>query len=256
MATNAEIVFESRLKTRWSLDAAAIGGIPGLRVFAAGSSVLETVMPACPWTSNDLDLYVHVRDTSSLKNYLVQQGYVVDKCVLAPEYKNSGFMRLNGIRSIMTLVRHGQGVQIVSVRHSRSLTDVIKNFDLSVCSVAFDFTERSMYFGDVTLNDILGRNMTLRIDYSQKYFGGNPVLHDRIAKYTSRGFTFVPPSFKDHLAAMRRRHREKRAEWLECPPWSPEAHAQMAVKRTRLMNDWRARAAARQAIEDVDSDEA
>ena len=82
------------------------------------------------------------------------------------------------------------------------------------------------------------------------------MLHDRIAKYTTRGFTFSPPSFKDHLIAMRKRHKAMRDEWRKCPPWSVEAHHETSNKRARLMDDWRARAAARQAIEDVDSDEA
>lgn len=235
--------------TKWFLSNESCEALSHVGAKAAGSCVLAELTKST-WTPGDLDIYVHVRGLSRAENAISTSGYALKSKIIAPEYRNSGFMRMNGIRSITSFERpDGLRAQVIAIRHNRQVEAVIQNFDLSVCSVSYDFGTKAISFHGVTAGDIAMRSMVLRKDYVNKYFAGNSVLHDRIEKYTSRGFKLEAPSLKDHWAAMRERYRVRRAEFLE--PGMDRRN-----KRARLLYDnWRARKAAREALVDIDSDE-
>ena len=114
---------------------------------------------------------------------------------------SGGFMKQNKIRDIYTFVRNSDPsvqVQLVVIidkgDNSRfDIKKVIDNFDLTCCSIGYDFRSSQVYISPDARSDIVFRRMTLRGSYLRKFSEGNYILHKRVAKYTSRGFTLTNP---------------------------------------------------------------
>ena len=170
----------------------------------AGGSILRAVSP---WNAdvpglrgnrprpspevNDLDIYVPVRMTPRLIDglYTGREALLESrkyKVLPASSYCES-FLRKNGIRRVHTFV-NGVGetpTDIMSVRHRRSVQQVVTNFDLTICQIWYDGAH--VYASHP--QDIRDKRATLQSDYVVALMRGNPYIRKRLDKYMKRGFS-------------------------------------------------------------------
>jgi hypothetical protein len=170
----------------------------------AGGSILRAVSP---WNTdvpglrgnrpraspevNDLDIYVPVRMTPRLIDglYTGREALLESrkyKVLPASSYCES-FLRKNGIRRVHTFA-NGLGetpTDIMSVRHRRSVQQVVTNFDLTICQIWYDGAH--VYASHP--QDIRDKRATLQSDYVVALMRGNPYIRKRLDKYMKRGFS-------------------------------------------------------------------
>ena len=114
----------------------------------------------------------------------------------------SSFLQRNGIRKIYTFSQieespeaisvpletrrkeYPQMIDIMSVRNSRNVSDVVQNFDLTFCQVWWD----GEHIWATHPEDILEKKGVLQNDYAVLFLQGNKFLRKRIQKYMKRGF--------------------------------------------------------------------
>ena len=157
-----------------------------LSAIIAGGSVLRACYNEIPWdidttVKSDIDIYVNVRNVPDMKAALssVATTFSSRKSNL---YCNSFLVR-NRIREVIEIV--DKDIDIVSVRNARNVTDVVQNFDLTICQVWYN--GQHMYATHP--QHILDMHGELQGDYIELYKTGNRFLRNRIEKYCSRGFT-------------------------------------------------------------------
>jgi hypothetical protein len=179
------------------------------------------------WASSDLDLYVAIPQgyrlgpggiairgvnnfVQGFTGLLEQMGFQMTKHFEQQQNTreeeeehtqnimySGGFMRLNHIEDIYTFTHaNGKDIQLVVVGdnnggHGYTVPMVINRFDLTVCSVGYNFQRNEIYYAPDAPADIEAGRMTLRPAYMVKYSQGNYIIHKRIAKYTARGFTLT-----------------------------------------------------------------
>jgi hypothetical protein len=170
----------------------------------AGGSILRAVSP---WNANirglqgngilvspevnDLDIYVPVRMTPRLIDGLYTGGTALlvseRYSVLPASSYCESFLRKNGIRRIHTFTdRWDQSpTDIMSVRHRRSVQQVVTNFDLTICQIWYDGAK--VYASHP--QDIRDKKATLQSDYVIALMRGNKFIRNRINKYMKRGFS-------------------------------------------------------------------
>ncbi len=160
--------------------------LQNLGAIIAGGSVLRACYDEIPWdidttVKSDIDIYVNVRHVPDMKAALssVATTFSSRKSNL---YCNSFLVR-NRIREVIEIV--DKDIDIVSVRNARNVTDVVQNFDLTICQVWYN--GQHMYATHP--QHILDMHGELQGDYIELYKTGNRFLRNRIEKYCSRGFT-------------------------------------------------------------------
>ena len=100
------------------------------------------------------------------------------------------FLRKNGIRGVQKLIGETSEeceiteVDIMAVRNSRRVLDVVQTFDLTFCQVWYD--GRTVTATHPT--HIKERVGYLQKDYVPLYVAGNDFLMNRVSKYKTRGF--------------------------------------------------------------------
>ena len=180
----------------------------------AGGSILRAVSP---WNAdvrglqrnlpgmspevNDLDIYVPVRMTPRLIDGLYTgEGAIVDainyKVLPASSYCES-FLRKNGIRRIHTFTERLERnpTDIMSVRHRRSVQQVVTNFDLTICQIWYDGAH--VYASHP--QDIRDKRTTLQSDYVLSLMRGNQYIRRRLDKYMKRGFSISIAGMADNF---------------------------------------------------------
>lgn len=159
---------------------------------------------------------------------------------------SGGFMTQNTIRDIYTLVKNTDPsiqIQLVVIMYPqnvmhpmngvppiRDIREVINNFDLTCCSVGFNFKTAELYVSPDAVTDIEALRMTLRDEYHKKFSQGNYILHKRVAKYTARGFVLTNPQ-PHTFAVMRLRKAIARLQ-----------HKKDILEIKELRHTWRHRA--------------
>ena len=73
----------------------------------------------------------------------------------------------------------------MSVRHRRSVQQVVTNFDLTICQIWYDGAH--VYASHP--QDIRDKRATLQSDYVVALMRGNPYIRKRLDKYMKRGFS-------------------------------------------------------------------
>lgn len=134
--------------------------------------------------NTDLDIYVNKRNFKNLfnqiKNIANLTYYHYD---ISSPYMES-FFRKNGLLSRVVLHLGSIKLDILIIRDDYEIKDVIKNFDLTYCSVYLD-TENLVIKGNV--DDMINKSGKLNDDYAQKYLF-NRFIKNRIKKYKERGY--------------------------------------------------------------------
>ena len=132
----------------------------------------------------DLDIYVNKRNFKNLfneiKNVARLSYYLYD---ISSPYMES-FFRKNGLLSRVVLNLQTIKLDILIIRDDYDIKDVIKNFDLTYCSVYLD-PEDLVIKGNI--EDMINKSGKLNDDYAQKYLF-NKFIQNRIKKYKERGY--------------------------------------------------------------------
>ena len=179
----------------------------------AGGSVLQTIAKYETEERLDMDFYC---PTSSIPKFLKDYSVLNTnssgdmrarlRTITASLYCSS-FLRRNGIRKIYSLKqvsdspeaavlpkkarasKYAQMVDIMSVRNSRKVTDVVQNFDLTFCQVWWD----GEHIWATHPEDILQKKGVLQEDYAKLFIRNNLFLKKRVRKYRTRGFDIKLP---------------------------------------------------------------
>jgi len=198
----------------FGLNVETLSQIPGLvYVASAGGSVLQ-VLAGKRWET-DIDLYTaNQADFGLLEGFLETIGYLKTQEFQNEDrgfaYRASGFMARNKLHNISTFenVRLSTSIQIILTNEYdpavttavETVRKVIDNFDLSVCSFAYEFLNagpNKFYKSpNVNLQQTFEKNeMILNTDYVDLYSNSNYILHKRVLKYENRGYTLLnrPP---------------------------------------------------------------
>jgi len=212
--TFKERVLKKFYSETFGLNVDTLSQIPGLvYVAAAGGSVLQ-VLAGKRWET-DIDLYTaNQSDFDLLKGYLATTGYLKTQEFQNEDrgfaYKASGFMERNKLHNISTFenVDLSTSIQIILTNtYDPTITTaeevvrkVIDNFDLSICSFAYEFknTLHSKFYKspNVNLQQTFENNeMILNTNYVDLYSSSNYILHKRVLKYENRGYKLLnrPP---------------------------------------------------------------
>ena len=206
-----ERVLKKFYSETFGLNVDTLSQLPGLvYVAAAGGSVLQ-VLAGKRWET-DIDLYTaNQSDFDLLKGYLATIGYLKTQEFQNEDrgfaYKASGFMERNKLQNISTFenVYLSTSIQIILTNtYDPTVTTaeevvrkVIDNFDLSICSFAYEFKISKFYKSfNVNLEQTFEKNeMTLNTNYVDLYSSSNYILHKRVLKYENRGYKLLnrPP---------------------------------------------------------------
>jgi hypothetical protein len=194
----------------------------GFDMWAAGSSMVQVWknIPTNPadyttqlerqidindpaWSESDLDLYTngdpHAED-GPLFTLIKSWGYTFHH-KFGEDY-TSGFMYKNKIHTITSFKRVSGGVerqiQVIEIKPRpngtrRNIELTIDSFDLTCCSVGYNFRTKLFYVSPDSVDDIANDRMRLREGYIVKYSTANFILHKRVLKYKQRGFVFLNP---------------------------------------------------------------
>jgi hypothetical protein len=195
---------------------------PSATLYAAGSSMVQVYknLPADPaiytsalerlltvndpaWSESDLDFYVKENDPPFPDNDPLEALFHIIETWGYTEFHRfgvdytSGFMHQNKIDSIVSFRKMIAGVerqiQVVVLKNTRTVEETIDNFDLTCCSVGYNFRSKEFYVSPDSVDDIANDRMKLRKHYHIKYSRANFILHKRVLKYKQRGFLFFNP---------------------------------------------------------------
>jgi hypothetical protein len=156
----------------------------------AGSSVLFQYQNFINSDNIDLDTYVHVSKAKTLVDYLINElDYEIGfSNYITPEYDKS-FFKKNHILARFRLVNNASRLNrppfdIMIINDEYSLTDIVSNFDLSICEIWYD--GREVHATDI--EGINNRVATLKQDYVNSLLTFNKFTINRIKKYEERDF--------------------------------------------------------------------
>ena len=144
---------------------------------------------------SDVDIYVNKRSVSNVVKAMLEYCNIkASKYHVASAY-NESFFKKNGLSCRITLYSTSAKFDILVIHDSIKLTDVIKNFDLTYCSVYYDAKDNKVK-GKV--DDMLRRSGKLNSDYVKQYVS-NKFIQNRINKYKKRGYTTIIKGTIDYV---------------------------------------------------------
>jgi len=159
----------------------------------SGSSVLSSIKKFpnvdynkyMKYNNMDIDLYINAKNIKPMFDFLVAECNTFCYKGSDNTYDKS-FLKLNGINLVFEFDFIRFKIDLMQVRNSRDVRDVVRNFDLSCCMNYFD--SKDIY--SLNPESINQGVMTLNKSYYPKLFGGNSFTRERIGKYVSRGYKF------------------------------------------------------------------
>jgi hypothetical protein len=137
---------------------------------------------------NDIDIYVHIDNACRLKEGLDRIGFKLGyKNYIAPAYDRS-FFRRNHILARFPMRKRLMSIDIIIVKNSIPLLDVVRNFDLTFCEIWYDGNTVNA----VDPIGVLSKTGQLKPDYvSLLLVNFNKFTIKRMEKYKRRGFTIT-----------------------------------------------------------------
>ena len=134
--------------------------------------------------STDMDIYVNKKNFKKLYEEITNIINITHNYFEIASAYNESFFRKNGLLSRIKLISFDQKLDILIIRDDYNLIDVIKNFDLSYCSVYLDPNDLVI---KGNIEDMLNKTGKLNDDYATKYLF-NKFIQRRIKKYSNRGY--------------------------------------------------------------------
>ena len=135
-------------------------------------------------THTDMDIYINKKHFKKFFNDIRQilnlSYYAFD---ISSPYMES-FFRKNGLLSRVVLYFQSLKIDVLIIRDDYRIENVIKNFDLTYCSVYLD-PQSLVIKGNI--DDMLNKSGKLNDEYAEKYLF-NKFIQNRIKKYKKRGY--------------------------------------------------------------------
>ena len=162
-------------------------------IVIAGGDVLG---PYIERRSSDIDIYTNIKNVSKICD-LLDKFYFKLKESKFNSYSKSFFSK-NGIIARIacecTISNNSNftkdmDIDLILVKNDKQPIDVVRNFDLSVCSVYYD--GEGVYAFDK--NGIMTRKCTLSRDYLYEFYSSNRHTLGRIKKYRYKGIKIIIP---------------------------------------------------------------
>lgn len=147
----------------------------------------------------DLDIYVNKKNFKELYNQLNNNFRITDMSFDTSSPYFESFFKKNGLLSRIQLKFNYVKLDILIVRDDYNIKDVIKNFDLTYCSVYIDpetIPDDILTNNDISnqkfqikgnRTDLFNKEGKLNDDYAKNYLF-NKFIQNRIKKYTKRGY--------------------------------------------------------------------
>ena len=132
----------------------------------------------------DLDIYVNKRDFLNLFNEIKSILTIIHYNFNISSSYTESFFKKNGLLTRVVLYLRRIKLDILIIRDDFDLKDVIKNFDLTYCSVYLD-SEDLVIKGNI--DDMINKSGKLNDDYAEKYLF-NSFIQNRLIKYKKRGY--------------------------------------------------------------------
>lgn len=144
------------------------------------------------WKISDLDIYVQAKDFIPLRDYFLDNSKRVE--IIFQGNNNTGysynFFKKNKIIKLYRFhIDNFLHIDLMMVKNSQPLTEVVMNFDLSCCKVFYD--GENIYGWNI--QKILKKEAELNKDYLECLHLKTRTTINRIKKYNSRGFSICIP---------------------------------------------------------------
>jgi len=172
----------------------------------SGGSVLKYVLGDNSFTSaasfanlQDIDIYVNTKNAYHIRSFINNRilntssnyGIKLKSNRLEDSYCES-FLSKNRIQRVVNFRSYRNydelvprlNIDLMYVRNSQPLEEVVKNFDLSCCMNYYDGNQIKSFF----LEETLRKEMILGKDYHGMFVSNNRFTARRIQKYMERGF--------------------------------------------------------------------
>lgn len=158
----------------------------------AGGSVSKAVYNG-NWYVEDLDIYVNIKNSIPIRNFIINLPLSIFSIETKGRdnlYCNS-FLKMNRIYKVVRFnFLNEKHIDLMYVYNSRSLLDVVNNFDLTCCQSWFNgqdiFTSHP--------ETIETKKCYMNKDYVKSLISGNLFTKNRLRKYIDRGFSFTIPT--------------------------------------------------------------
>ena len=184
-------VFNERLNETKTITDSFLTSLKNNNAYLAGGYINMAVnYPSFNNEITDLDIYVNKRNFINLYNDINNIGKILHtKFNISSPYMES-FFKKNGLLSrVVIWMQPRITLDILIVRDDYDLKDVIKNFDLTYCSVYLDpenlGPENVLIKGNI--DDMMNKSGKLNDDYAKEYLF-NKFIMNRIKKYKYRGY--------------------------------------------------------------------
>jgi hypothetical protein len=166
----------------------------------AGGSVLHYLMYENKKYSGDIDIYVNIKNAEKIRNFLsnLPDAYI-DKSRTVNKY-NKTFLQINKIKTIVKfkseskesssrpdLKSEDDSFDLMYIRNSKSVEDVVTNFDFTCCQTYYDGKTVKTTHLELTLcNEYI-----ITKDFVKFYKTPDKYGKRRVDKYTAKGFKKV-----------------------------------------------------------------
>jgi hypothetical protein len=229
--------FENFIRTKFQCNIQDLRDSLPHQIYISGGSILnfrkrqgQEVRQDDLYSNTDCDIYVHQRHELDVRQALVNQygvyvprpGQALRPDGQADDYYNihapapANFfqrnfqeqLRRNNIGIVSNVMFGQRKVQIVGVLDDYPIEDVIRNFDFTICSLAYNLRTREFEpfqkQGEDIIRDIDSNIMHLRRKYIKFFMApdlfGARLSFQRYRKYTDRGFRLINPSLDEYSA--------------------------------------------------------
>ena len=168
-----------------------------VNAYIAGGSINSAIHNS---EINDLDIYIYKENFLTLYNFFKEIpfqdvyehnfGMITNLC---SSYENT-FFKKNGLLFRVNIYfiinkihnKTKKNLDILVLDNSRSIKDVIMNFDLSFCSTFLEYDNDKIKLGG-NYNQVINKEGKLNLEYGEKYLF-NKLIKRRINKYLSKGY--------------------------------------------------------------------
>lgn len=227
--------FENFIRNKFHFDIEVLRETFPHQAYIAGGSILnfkkrqgQEIEQDENYINTDCDIYVHQRHAEAIRRALVEQGgvfqprpadgvqnngevdpyyYVIHAPAPVNNFRRNfqEVLRRNHIGVVSNVMFGNRKIQIVGVLDDYPIEDVIRNFDFTICSLAYNIVTREFEpfekQGEDILADIQNNVMHLRRNYIKFFIApdlfGARLSFQRYQKYTRRGFRLIVPSQDD-----------------------------------------------------------
>jgi len=136
----------------------------------------------------DIDIYVQIKDFSELRAIIQNMGYRMRIYQDSSVYCRT-HMKKNGIRRIYTFTNELDNdkapIDIMVIRNSHKVIDVVQNFDFSFCQIWFDGNHLFATHPD----DVRSKKGIILGEYNKEFIDEYRFIRRRIRKYRRKGYT-------------------------------------------------------------------